>query len=197
MGGLWYRPGCLFCERGRAISASSPGSAEIDGTEYGWAVVKFGPMKRSRKQRLWVVAAIVTLSGIAVGLSLLALRENVNFFYSPAQIVAGEAPVNRLLRGGGMVKENSVVRSEDSLMVTFVISDLKGADVTVRYEGILPDLFREGQGVVAVGRLDEDRILNAREVLAKHDENYMPPEVAEVIDEAHLRPDEQNTFTPL
>lgn len=159
--------------------------------------MKFGAMKPQRRQRLWVVAAIVILSGTAVGLSLVAMRENVNFFYSPAQIVAGEAPVDRLLRGGGMVKEGSVVRTQDSLLVTFVISDLKGADVTVRYAGILPDLFREGQGVVAVGRLDDDGILNATEVLAKHDENYMPPEVADVIDEAHLRPAQQDRFTPL
>lgn len=159
--------------------------------------MKFGPMKPQRRQRLWVVGAVVILSATAVGLSLVALRDNVNFFYSPAQIVAGEAPVDRLLRGGGMVKAGSVRRSEEDLTVTFVISDLEGADVTVRYRGILPDLFREGQGVVAIGKLDDERTLIASEVLAKHDENYMPPEVADVIDEAHLKSADTDTFTPL
>ncbi len=104
--------------------------------------------------------------------------------------------MGQTLRGGGMVKTGSVTREPESLSVSFVISDLKGADVAVRYEGILPDLFREGQGVVAVGTLDEERVLIASEVLAKHDENYMPPEVADVIDEAYLKSDVE-TFQPL
>lgn len=95
-----------------------------------------------------------------------------------------------------MVKEGSVNREEGDLGVTFVISDLKGSEVSVHYEGILPDLFREGQGVVAIGQLDEERVLIASEVLAKHDENYMPPEVAEVIKDAHLNTD-LDTFQPL
>ena len=94
------------------------------------------------------------------------------------------------------MKAGSITREPESLSVSFVISDLKGADVAVRYEGILPDLFREGQGVVAVGTLDEERVLIASEVLAKHDENYMPPEVADVIDEAYLKSDVE-TFQPL
>lgn len=159
--------------------------------------MKFGPMKTQRRQRLWVVTAIVLLSGAAVGLALVALQDNVNFFYSPAQIVAGEAPLGRELRGGGMVKAGSVLRSDESLAVTFVISDMNGSDVTVQYEGILPDLFREGQGIVAIGQLDERLVLHASEVLAKHDENYMPPEVADVIDEAHLRSSEPTNFQPL
>ncbi|MEM7363500.1 MAG: cytochrome c maturation protein CcmE [Pseudomonadota bacterium] len=154
-------------------------------------------MKTQRRQRLWVVTAIVLLSGAAVGLALVALQDNVNFFYSPAQIVAGEAPLGRELRGGGMVKAGSVLRSDESLAVTFVISDMNGSDVTVQYEGILPDLFREGQGIVAIGQLDERLVLHASEVLAKHDENYMPPEVADVIDEAHLRSSEPTNFQPL
>ena len=158
--------------------------------------MKFGPMKPKRRQRLWVVGAIVTLSAIASGLALFALQDNINFFYSPAQIVSGEAPVGQILRGGGMVKTGSITREPESLSVSFVISDLKGADVAVRYEGILPDLFGEGQGVVAVGTLDEERVLIASEVLAKHDENYMPPEVAVVIDEADLKSDVE-TFQPL
>ena len=158
--------------------------------------MKFGPIKPQRRQRLWVVASIVALSGVAVGLALIALQDNVNFFYSPAQIAAGEAPVGRTLRGGGMVKEGSVNREEGDLGVTFVISDLKGSEVSVHYEGILPDLFREGQGVVAIGQLDEERVLIASEVLAKHDENYMPPEVTEVIKDAHLNTD-LDTFQPL
>ncbi len=117
--------------------------------------------------------------------ALLALKENINLFYSPGQIVAGEAPVDRVIRAGGMVVNGSVLRSDTDLGVRFAISDLRESEVTVQYTGILPDLFREGQGIIARGQLNNEGIFLAEEILAKHDENYMPPEVADVVAEAH------------
>ncbi|MHB0776675.1 cytochrome c maturation protein CcmE [Halomonas sp. WWR20] len=137
-------------------------------------------MKPKRKQRLYILLGLVALAAIAVGLTLYALRSNINLFFSPEQIAAGEAPQGRTLRAGGMVKEGSVQRDAQSLDVSFVITDYHN-DLEVRYSGILPDLFREGQGVVVVGQLERDRLLRADQVLAKHDENYMPPEVAEAM----------------
>ena len=147
--------------------------------------MKFGKMKTHRRNRLLLVLFLVVGAGGAATFTLLALNENINLFYSPEQIVEGEAPSGQTIRAGGMVVEGSVVRSETDLGVSFLISDLKSAEVTVRYEGILPDLFREGQGVIARGQLNQDGEFVADEVLAKHDENYMPPEVADVIAEAH------------
>ena len=115
----------------------------------------------------------------------MALNQNINLFYSPEEIIAGEAPVDRVIRAGGMVVDGSVVRSSSDLGVTFEISDLRESQVTVQNRGILPDLFREGQGIIARGRLMGDGIFLADEVLAKHDENYMPPEIADVVAEAH------------
>jgi cytochrome c-type biogenesis protein CcmE len=137
-----------------------------------------------RKQRLMVVAFIVVFSSIAVGLVTYGLRGNINLFFPPAEIAAGKAPVGQPIRLGGMVVEGSVRRASDSLEVEFEVTDYK-ATVTAVYTGILPDLFAEGQGVVAAGVLDEKGVLQATEVLAKHDENYMPPEVAEALGEAH------------
>ena len=134
---------------------------------------------------MFLVLFLVASAGAAVGLALIALKENINLFYSPEEIVSGKAPRDQLIRAGGMVREGSVVRSTTDLQVSFVVSDLQQSDYTVKYEGILPDLFREGQGVIARGRLGEDGIFQAEEVLAKHDENYMPPEVADVIEKAH------------
>ncbi|WP_459874535.1 cytochrome c maturation protein CcmE [Halomonas shantousis] len=136
-------------------------------------------MKPKRKQRLYILLGLIALAAIAVGLTLYALRSNINLFFTPEQIAAGEAPQGRTLRAGGMVKEGSVQRDAESLDVSFVVTDYHN-DLTVRYSGILPDLFREGQGVVVVGRLEHD-LLRADQVLAKHDENYMPPEVAEAM----------------
>lgn len=147
--------------------------------------MKFGKMKSHRRNRLLLVLFVVVTAGAAVGLTMKALNENINLFYSPEQIVGGEAPVGPLIRAGGMVLAGSVVRSTEDLTVEFLISDLKMAEVTVRYVGILPDLFREGQGVIARGVLNDQGIFVAEEVLAKHDENYMPPEVADVLKEAH------------
>lgn len=133
-----------------------------------------------RKQRLIVVLFILFGAAVAVGLMAFALRENINLFYSPADIVAGKAPTGKRIRAGGMVLDNSVKRDDQSLRVEFVVTDY-AAKVPVVYTGILPDLFGEGQGVVATGMLDESGTFQASEVLAKHDENYMPPEVQEAV----------------
>jgi cytochrome c-type biogenesis protein CcmE len=126
------------------------------------------------------VLFVVLFSSIAAGLVTYALRGNINLFYPPAEVARGKAPVGQAIRVGGMVVDGSVVRSTDSLQVAFELTDYQ-ANVTVIYEGILPDLFGEGQGAVAAGRLNEQGVLVASEVLAKHDENYMPPEVAEAL----------------
>ena len=135
-------------------------------------------MHPKRRQRLIIVAFILGGAALTVTLALTALNENINLFYPPDAIVRGEAPVDTRIRAGGMVKAGSLVRDTQSLRVEFLVSDLAGADVPVVYEGILPDLFREGQGIVATGRLGADGVFVASEVLAKHDENYMPPELA-------------------
>jgi len=147
--------------------------------------MKFGKMKPQRRNRLLLVVFLVVTSGTAVGFALTALNENVNLFYSPQQIAAGEAPVGPTIRAGGMVLDGSVDRSTEDLTVSFLIGDMKDAEVRVVYEGILPDLFREGQGVIARGVMGRDGIFVADEVLAKHDENYMPPEVADALKQAH------------
>ncbi|NVK42642.1 MAG: cytochrome c maturation protein CcmE [Oceanospirillaceae bacterium] len=137
-------------------------------------------MTPKRKQRLVIVLAILVGVSVAVGLTLFALSQNINLFYSPTQIAQGEAPTDTRIRAGGMVVEGSVERSTDSLQVRFELTDY-GETVPVEYTGILPDLFREGQGIVAQGSLDGNGVFQAVEVLAKHDENYMPPEVAEAL----------------
>ena len=134
-----------------------------------------------RKQRLYIVLFVVLFSSVAVGLVAYALRGNINLFFPPADVVAGKAPAGQPIRVGGMVVDGSVQRSDDSLLVRFELTDYQGS-VPVAYEGILPDLFDEGQGAVAAGKLDQQGVLQATEVLAKHDENYMPPEVAEALE---------------
>jgi cytochrome c-type biogenesis protein CcmE len=136
-----------------------------------------------RKQRLYLVLFIVVFSSAAIGLVTYALRGNINLFFPPAEVAEGKAPVGQPIRVGGMVVEGSVQRSDDSLAVRFELTDYK-ASVPVVYEGILPDLFDEGQGAVASGKLGEDGVLQASEVLAKHDENYMPPEVADALEKS-------------
>jgi cytochrome c-type biogenesis protein CcmE len=138
--------------------------------------------KRSRRKML--VAMVVFGVGIATVLALTAFDENLLYFYSPTQIHAGEAPQNRSFRVGGLVVDGSVRREENSLAVQFDLTD-NAEVVPVTYTGILPDLFREGQGIVAMGRLDASGLFVADEVLAKHDENYMPPEVADALNTAH------------
>ena len=140
-------------------------------------------MNPVRKKRLYIILAILAGVGIAVALALSALQENINLFYTPTQIATGEAPQGTRIRAGGMVEEGSVQRSSDSLTVTFRVTDY-AQTVTIRYQGILPDLFREGQGIVALGRLNEEGVLVADEVLAKHDENYMPPEVSSALEKS-------------
>jgi len=131
-----------------------------------------------RKQRLITVLFIVVFASVAVGLMAFALRENINLFYPPSKIVAGEAPVDKRIRAGGCVLPGSVQRSTDSLDVDFLVTD-GAAQLQIHYSGILPDLFAEGEAVVVNGRLDGDGVFQATEVLAKHDETYTPPEVAD------------------
>ena len=114
---------------------------------------------------------------VGVGLALKSLDENIMFFFTPTEVMAGEAPPNKLFRMGGMVVDGSVSRPGDGLTVQFDLTDNE-QQVTVRYAGILPDLFREGQGIIANGKLNDRGEFVAQEVLAKHDENYMPPELA-------------------
>ncbi|MFT4614728.1 MAG: cytochrome c-type biogenesis protein CcmE [Bacteroidia bacterium] len=134
-----------------------------------------------RKQRLYLVLFIVLFSSVAVGLVVYGMRGNINLFYPPVDVAMGKAPIGQSIRVGGMVVEGSVKRSEENLEVYFELTDFK-ATVPVVYRGILPDLFGEGQGAVAMGTLTQKRILRAKEVLAKHDENYMPPEVAHALE---------------
>lgn len=139
-------------------------------------------MKPRRKRLLWVLAG-VALVGLAVTLVLRALDANVMFFYSPSQIHAGEAPQGAAFRIGGLVEVGSLQRSADGLQVQFMVTD-EVQRVPVRYQGLLPDLFREGKGVVASGKLQTNGVFEASEVLAKHDENYMPPEAAKALEDA-------------
>lgn len=138
-------------------------------------------MHPRRKQRLVIALAIVVFSSAAIGLVSYALRGNINLFYPPADVAAGKAPTERTIRVGGMVVDGSIKRSTSDLTTTFQVTDYE-ATVTITYTGILPDLFAEGEGVVAAGILDENGVLEASEVLAKHDENYMPPEVAAALE---------------
>ena len=137
-------------------------------------------MNPVRKKRLFIVLAILAGVGIAVALALSALQQNINLFYTPTQIAAGEAPEGTRIRAGGLVEEGSVKRTNDSLSVAFRVTDGAQA-ITITYQGILPDLFREGQGIVALGKLNADGVVVADEVLAKHDEKYMPPEVTKAL----------------
>jgi cytochrome c-type biogenesis protein CcmE len=130
-----------------------------------------------RRKRLLAVIAIVVGVGAAATLATLAFKENLLYFYSPTQILAGEVPHGRTFRIGGLVTTGSVKRSSGSLEVNFIVTDNQES-VPVRYTGLLPDLFSEGKGVIAHGHLTDSGEFVADEVLAKHDENYMPPEVA-------------------
>jgi len=136
-----------------------------------------------RRQRMLLIGLVVTGVTLSAGLALRAFQENLRYFFSPSQVVAGEAPDARLFRLGGMVVEDSVSRESGSLTMSFVVTDYVHS-VPVSYTGVLPDLFGEGQGVVAHGRLTADGSFVAEEVLAKHDENYMSPEVADAIAQA-------------
>ncbi len=137
-----------------------------------------------RKQRLQIVVMIVAASAIASGLIIYMLWQNANYFYTPSQVMSGEAPADVFIRAGGMVVEGSVRRDPNSLAVDFDVTD-GTAVLGIRYTGILPDLFAENEAAIAAGRLDQNRVLQASEVLAKHDEKYTPPEVAESMNAAY------------
>ena len=138
----------------------------------------------SRQQRMLFVVLVIAGVGVAAAFGLRAFQENLLYFYSTSQVHDGSAPLERKFRLGGIVVDGSVARESGSLTVRFTLTDTQ-TQVPVEYTGILPDLFREGQGIVAHGRLDETGRFVADEVLAKHDENYMPPEVADSIKQAH------------
>ena len=137
-----------------------------------------------RQRRLALVVGILAGVSVAALLAMRAFQDNVMFFFDPSQVAAGEAPLGKRFRLGGMVRPGTVNRTPGSLEMSFVVTDFK-RDVPVRYEGVVPDLFRENQGVVAHGRLRADGVFVADEILAKHDENYMPPEVAKAIKDKH------------
>lgn len=139
-------------------------------------------MKNRHKRGLLIAGGLASL-GIAAALVLNAIQSNLVFFYTPTQVKAGDAPEGRTFRIGGMVKDESMRRQSDGLTVHFIVTDT-AKDMTVTYTGILPDLFREGKGVVAQGKLGGDGVFRADEVLAKHDENYMPPEAQHALDMA-------------
>jgi len=140
-------------------------------------------MRPVRKKRLQLVVLLIFGAAVVIGLVLFALRQNINLFFTPSQIAGGEAPVGQQIRAGGLVVEGSVERASDSLYVEFAITDT-AEQVTVAFDGILPDLFREGQGIIAIGRMDESGVVQASEVLAKHDETYMSPEIQKAIEDA-------------
>ena len=140
-------------------------------------------MRPVRKKRLQLVVLLIFGAAVVIYLVLFALRQNINLFFTPSQIARGEAPVGQQIRAGGLVVEGSVERASDSLYVEFVITDT-AEQVTVAYDGILPPLFGEGQGIIAIGRMDESGLVQASEVLAKHDETYMSPEIQKAIEDA-------------
>ena len=138
---------------------------------------------KPRHKKLALITLVVVVLGIAVTLVLNAFNSNLVFFFSPTQVVSGEAPTARAFRIGGLVEEGSIKREGDGLTTRFVVTDT-AQTIPVTYTGILPDLFKEGKGVVAEGRLGPDGLFAATQVLAKHDENYMPPEAAHAIEQA-------------
>lgn len=142
-------------------------------------------LKARHKRIALIVGGLVILAGVAT-LVLNAFQSNLVFFFSPTQVAAGEAPKGKTFRIGGLVKEGSIKREADGVTLRFIVTDTE-KDLTVAYKGILPDLFREGKGAVAQGKLGDDGLFVASEVLAKHDENYMPPEATKALDDAGNR----------
>ncbi|MBI2313881.1 MAG: cytochrome c maturation protein CcmE [Betaproteobacteria bacterium] len=138
---------------------------------------------KPRHKKLMFIAIGVAGLGLAVALVLNAFRSNLVFFFSPSQVAANEAPQGRTFRLGGLVQQGSVKRQSDGLTVQFIVTDT-AKSISVEYKGILPDLFKEGKGVVTQGKLGTDGVFRAEEVLAKHDENYMPPEAAHALEQA-------------
>lgn len=144
-----------------------------------------------RKQRLQLVILIVAAASVVVGLVAYMLGQNANYFYTPSQIAAGEAPSGVHIRAGGMVVAGSVKRASDSLDVQFTVTDGTSL-LVIKHSGILPDLFDEGEAAIAAGTVDDNLVLQATEVLAKHDEKYTPPEVADAMNQAYERKQKQN-----
>ena len=148
-----------------------------------------------RQRRLGILLAALVCAGAATALTLNAFRSNLVFFFSPSQIAAKEAPVAQVFRLGGLVERGSIQRERDGMTIRFIVTDT-ARGVPVVYHGLLPDLFREGKGVVARGRLGEDGIFVANEVLAKHDENYMPPEAAHALSKAEAEKAAKSVVSP-
>jgi len=140
-------------------------------------------MKPRHKRMALIVAGLAALGG-AAAFVLNAFQSNLVFFYSPSQVAAHEAPAGKAFRIGGLVQTGSLQRESDGVTIRFAVTDT-ASTIPVAYTGILPDLFKEGKGVVAQGHLGADGVFRAKEVLAKHDENYMPPEAAEAVERAH------------
>ena len=141
---------------------------------------------KTRHKRIALILGGVAVLCLVAFLVLSALKGNINLFYSPTQVAAGEVPKGKSFRIGGLVKDGSVKRESDGVTLRFVMTDTE-KDMIVAYKGILPDLFKEGKGAVAQGKLGEDGVFVASEVLAKHDENYMPPEATKAVGDAHAR----------
>ena len=139
-------------------------------------------MNPKRKNRLYMVGFILVVAAGLIASLMVAMQEDLNLFYPPDEVVSGKAPVGHPIRAGGMVLEGSVARDPGSLAVEFTLTDYAGSEFDVVYEGILPDLFREGQGILVRGELNDARQFQAIEVLAKHDENYMPPELLDMVE---------------
>lgn len=150
-------------------------------------------MKPRHKRLAFILVGLAGL-GVAATLVLNALKSNLQLFYSPSELVAGAAPKERTFRLGGLVEEGSIKRENDGLTVNFVLTD-RAENVNVIFKGILPDLFKEGQGAVALGKINDDGVFMADEVLAKHDETYMPPEVAKALEQA--KKDQPVTAAPI
>ncbi len=141
---------------------------------------------KSRQKKLALIGGALAVIGIIAALVLNALNSNIALYISPTDVAAGKAPQGKVFRIGGMVKEGSLQRQADGVTIAFVVTDTE-KDITVNYKGILPDLFKEGKGVVAQGKMTATGTFTANEVLAKHDENYMPPEAAKAVDDAQSR----------
>ncbi len=139
---------------------------------------------KARHKRIALILGALAALGLIAAFVLNALNDNLAFFYSPTDVKDGKAPQNKVFRIGGLVQNGTLTRQPDGVTMAFVVTDTIH-DIPVRYKGILPDLFQEGKGVVAQGKLGEDGIFTANEVLAKHDENYMPPEAAQALEKAH------------
>ncbi|MBA2711295.1 MAG: cytochrome c maturation protein CcmE [Tatlockia sp.] len=149
-------------------------------------------MNSVRKRKIGLLLFIAAILSLVTALVLYALRQNINLFFTPTQVAEGKAATNQMIRLGGMVVKGSIIRSKNDLGVKFQLTDFKKT-ISVNYRGILPDLFQEGQGIVALGELNDNHNFVAKEVLAKHDANYMPPEVKDALAQAQLSEEKKTT----